>query len=551
MTNQRRTEIAETLGVALLILVLCGVLLAISGLLSNGAVIDNRLILSRYAAQLQAGNGLVFNPGERYLLIFAPLYMLLEAISSPAILFVAATVIAGTTLYRLGRRLGLRRGFAFAAAAIYVLSAPLWMAYATAFPLMTALVLVALELILGARWSLAGLLIGLATFCSPEALILGVVLLIYALQRGKGWPFALPLIAVLGAGGAGLAAYYGPTLWDGLLTLKRSHDSTNQRLIAWVFMGALGLVAWLAGYRERTRPEIALLGAWIGLYALIVGVLLRDIDGWRFLPVVGVGALLGGLFIQKYRLALIPAVLIAGGSFGLLWADRAALPSSDARATYGASGASVGVIAKAEALLAVIPPATPITLFNGEFQPELKKMLERGDERGVLIRYAPALLVGDGAWDEDLLRALDYRPDTILKRNKTYRRYSALGAFANQEADIAYGPDLRLYGFALDQTALNAAKPGWLRVRLDWEIAHSASRPLTLAFRLLTENGIILESSEELDSGIFRLGRYSTYHVLQIPALAGSENQARVQVAVILNGGTLDRVTLASLPITR
>src|SRR5438067_1172596 len=70
---------------------------------------DNRQILYWYAAQLRSGNGLVFNPGERVLLIAAPAYMLLLAVLGSVLaslkvaqsaewLFVAALTLGAISL---------------------------------------------------------------------------------------------------------------------------------------------------------------------------------------------------------------------------------------------------------------------------------------------------------------------------------------------------------------------------------------------------------------------------------------------------------------------
>src|SRR5687767_230167 len=76
---------------------------------------DNRQILYWYAAQLRSGNGLVFNPDERILLIASPAYMLLLAGSGSLLalsdvaqsaewLFLIAVGVGAVSLYRIARR---------------------------------------------------------------------------------------------------------------------------------------------------------------------------------------------------------------------------------------------------------------------------------------------------------------------------------------------------------------------------------------------------------------------------------------------------------------
>src|SRR5271156_4343584 len=66
-----------------------------------GARID---ILQHYAANLRAGNGLVFNPGEPTLLLFSPLYMALFTYISTKIIFIAALILAAGSVMIIAER---------------------------------------------------------------------------------------------------------------------------------------------------------------------------------------------------------------------------------------------------------------------------------------------------------------------------------------------------------------------------------------------------------------------------------------------------------------
>src|SRR5689334_20435960 len=124
---------------------------------------DNRQILYGYAAQLRSGNGLVFNPGERVLLIAAPVYMLLLAIfttlsftpnvvPSAEWLFMAALALGALSLYRIARRTGLSLTVASVVALLYAIAWPLWLGVGTALPVMTGVSLFALDMALESRW---------------------------------------------------------------------------------------------------------------------------------------------------------------------------------------------------------------------------------------------------------------------------------------------------------------------------------------------------------------------------------------------------------------
>jgi len=548
---------------SLLIMVIGGLVTAL-GVLALGASVqahflDNRLILARYSDMLRVGQGLVFNPGERVLLIFAPLVMLIGA---APVVFVIATALTAGSIYRIGRGLGTSRLMAGLGALLYIVAAPVWMAYGTAFPLMTMFAILALEMLLGKQWMLSGALIALAALCSPEALILALVLLIYAVQQGKGWSYGLPLVGLLALALIALAAYYGPTFWDGLLTLKRSADESSLRLLAGVFIAALIGGAAVFWYAQRKRAEIALLGAWIGAYVFVVAVLLGDLDGWRFLPVIGAGAALWGALMDRQRLAAVGAALGCGITAALLVSqvsrpDTSAEQAAIQALVSGPIPSSVGFWSKDVMLRFLVtgPDKTngaSLILLDGQTQPALKRMLERGDGHGVLIRYAPKLIVDHEPSpmdvDDPALKQLNYAKLPQDESPLTlYAGAAGTGNFVDQSADVTYGPDIRLTGFAFDHSAIKAGDT--LRLRLDWEFARPASRSVTVELRLQNDQGTVVEVREDLDAALFPAGPYSSYHLVTVPT-AVTAGSLRLQAAVIINKGLLDRVTLATLPVS-
>ncbi len=95
---------------AMLIALVVGVLVARSAT----TILDSRQVLYRYAEQVRAGNGLVFNPGERVLLLPSPIEMILLAAFSTVfsietasiILFAVAGIIGNYSLFRIAQRAG-------------------------------------------------------------------------------------------------------------------------------------------------------------------------------------------------------------------------------------------------------------------------------------------------------------------------------------------------------------------------------------------------------------------------------------------------------------
>src|SRR4051812_28499599 len=96
----------------------------------------NRLIIARYAEQFRVGHGLVFNPGERVLLLPSPAYLLslgilaavfptipIQGLSSD--LFFAALLIGAISLYQIMLRLEQSASSALIGAGLYCLSLPI------------------------------------------------------------------------------------------------------------------------------------------------------------------------------------------------------------------------------------------------------------------------------------------------------------------------------------------------------------------------------------------------------------------------------------------
>src|SRR5579862_8274519 len=124
-----------------LLIVMSGLLAAIFGVLAlrlnAGATYPGQFseILSRYAAHLHSGDGFVFNAGERVLLLPSVAYILLRAVLSANVIFIAALAISAASLVVIARAGGLSNREAAFAAVIGTLAWPAWMGIATPYPL--------------------------------------------------------------------------------------------------------------------------------------------------------------------------------------------------------------------------------------------------------------------------------------------------------------------------------------------------------------------------------------------------------------------------------
>ncbi len=531
-------------------------------------IADNRQILYGYAAQLRSGNGLVFNPGERVLLIAAPADMLLLAIfgsffapnaiaQAAEWLFVAALVVGALSLYHIARRAGLSITAASLIAILYAVAWPLWLGVGTALPVMTGLSLLALDLALDARWRLAGLVTCVAILCSPEALFLAVPLLFLAANRQAGRRYGLAVLAPLVLAALALRLYFGPALWDGLLILRPS-PSTLDSLLPWLLsIPALGLAVY-GWYRQRMaaageiNPALGVAGAWAALHLLVVGGLLRVPTGWQYAPVVGPVLLLAAAGLQNVNLSLrragyvILVVLFLASTAGIFGPAK-----EPARQSLPGDPLSIGVMSTSQALNIRHDTKPVIVAFDGQLQPDLKAMIEHGDIQSMLIRYAPEILITSDsgripakALTQSSWARLDYRP---IDRSGTYLRYTSIGNFAERQVQVAYGLDIRLVGMALDQESL---RPGQLlRVRLDWEFIRPATKPITVDLWLESGEYVLAHTTDEYAPSMFEAGRWSTYHTLTLSPDAWP-GPVTLTAGVIVSDGIINRAPIASLDVT-
>jgi hypothetical protein len=199
-------------------------------------------------------------------------------------------------------------------------------------------------------------------------------------------------------------------------------------------------------------------------------------------------------------------------------------------------------------------PDVLLVAFDGQLQPDLKRMIERGDVRSALVRYAPDVLVTSTVTEispeklasEPAWKRFDYHQTPRSSDPRAYQRGVAVGQFVDQPVNADFGPDIRLVGAALDQPAL---KPGQLvRVRLDWDFARPASRPVTVELRLNGPDREVASAADEYEQRVFRAGAWSTYHTLTV-APDASGGQAQLFVSVIVNNGTVARQVVAKIDI--
>ena len=201
-----------------------------------GRAVDDVFITYRYAQNLAAGEGFVFNPGERVFGVTEPAVgLLLGAAAWATGVDIPLLGTVYTALVVLGLAAGLalvaaRRGAAVEgvlAGTLVLGSGLLWHSQGAAAPAVLGLLLLAARCV-GPRPLAAGMLCGLAVACRPDALVgVGLLGLLHWRERRRlPWRFALAGLVAIGAVAA-LAWWWFGALVPQTLLAKQYHAARN------------------------------------------------------------------------------------------------------------------------------------------------------------------------------------------------------------------------------------------------------------------------------------------------------------------------------------
>lgn len=289
---------------------------------------DDFYITYRYAWNLAAGHGFVFNPGERVFGTTAPGFGLLLAlltrlsgISIPWLGTLATAVALAATALLALRDSGDRWPEALAAGSLLLTCHYIWVQHGSEVPFTLALLLAAAA-VAGRFPLLAGLAAGFAVWCRPDALVGAALLGLILWQERRRLPWRRLLwrywVALAGMTAAGLAA---ARLWFGQLlphTLEAKRAQalvqgsswkagaafwpealdqidrlyTGEHALVLVLVGSLGLaVLWLRGGRV-----LRLLAANAAALALAYPLLRVPAYTWYMIPAVA-AAIYGACFL--------------------------------------------------------------------------------------------------------------------------------------------------------------------------------------------------------------------------------------------------------------
>jgi hypothetical protein len=288
---------------------------------------DDFYITYRYAWNLAAGHGFVFNPGERVFGTTAPGFGLLLAlltrstgISIPWLGTLATAVALVAAALLALRDSGERWPEALAAGSLLLTCHYVWVQHGSEVPFTLSLLLLAAALA-GRHPLLAGLAAGFAVWCRPDALV-GAALLGLIVwhekrheRRRLPWRFGLALAVVVAAGLAAARLWFGQFL-PHTLEAKRAQALvqgsswkagaafwpealdqidrlyTGDHSLVLMLVGGLGLaVLWLRGGRV-----LRLLAANAAALALAYPLLRVPAYTWYMIPGV-IAAIYGACFL--------------------------------------------------------------------------------------------------------------------------------------------------------------------------------------------------------------------------------------------------------------
>ncbi|MBO9309958.1 MAG: hypothetical protein J7551_09255, partial [Chloroflexi bacterium] len=393
------------------------------------------------------------------------------------------------------------------------------------------------------RWS--GAVFALTALCGIEALALVGLMALYAAQQGKALRFGLTFAALFGASFLVLWLHYsGAPFWGGLLVFQRSappaEDSLSAPVLALLLAASLP-IWWMA----RRESLVALLGAWIALYGGIWGGIFRLEGGYTYAPIVPAAALLASRLCQRAPIMSALGVGAAGIACVAVLSGALARHAAPAPFPTPPEADSIALPSKESLFRQAWRLDQQLIALDGTLQPELRRLIERGDLHSALVRYAPDMLnlaFPDDDWRyTDAFTALGYVP---YQSDRTFRRTADVAPFSGRfyAPDQALSADLHLDAIAF-AVPRDVDQPV-ARFRVRWRVAQPAVRPITVEIAL----GVARQRTE-FPAAVFSAGAFDTYHAMPVSAemLKGS---APLRVRVIVNNGTLGELLLQSVDLS-
>jgi hypothetical protein len=319
-----------------------------------GRAVDDVFITYRYAQNLAAGQGFVFNPGERAFGITEPAVGLVlgglawsSGIAIPILgtLFTAAALLALATGFLVEARGRNRLAEGLVLGTLLLATPLLWGTQGAAGPAVLALLLLAGRLA-ETRPLLAGVLCGVAVAFRPDALVGGAVLAAMLLLRMRRIPWRFGLAAGAVVALLALAAYgwFGAVIPQTLVA-KQFHAARNPG--SWIGLGSF----WGFAIERSKEGPLGAAVPWT-LLAGLLGATLFLRRGSLAERVVVVDGLLLALIYPLLRVPFFSWYAIPP-LVSLLW-GLAQILGASARAARQRDGARRWSLASVAAILALL-----------------------------------------------------------------------------------------------------------------------------------------------------------------------------------------------------
>jgi len=305
---------------------------------------DDPYITYRYASNLLAGHGFVYNVGERILSTTAPLYALLLAALGLVwpnlpllsnVLSAMAVVLSAAFLFLWSRAQG-EAAVGLLAALVLSLSPSLLMTFGAETCTYVMLILAGLYAYDRQKWASAALALALAAMVRPDGLLAAAALALYHLARRRSapWRAAGLYAALVGAWYAGLWLYFGSPIPVTLLAKQQQGVMANSTRFAAGFLKVLQRqlqlpLYWLHGplalaglvqVLRKARHWLPLL-LWAALYFLAYSFLGVSSYAWYYAPLAPAFAVLvaeGAVWLLRLLARLAVPRTLRVGLMGLL-----------------------------------------------------------------------------------------------------------------------------------------------------------------------------------------------------------------------------------------
>lgn len=547
---------------SVLLILLAALCIAALTLLFHDYHHETEFLIYRFATNLEAGRGLVYNTGDNVLLTFSPALPIILAASplaphvTAALLSSVSVFFSGMFLYLMLRRLDLAPEACILAVMTLTLNFPIWASFRSAELISLPLILVAVLYGLGNRWRIAGISMGVAVLLNFQNVLVAVLVgaLSLASARGRQYWFALLTLPLVWAA-------YALNRYDTVMLIRPDEPLTTGWLIWLLAFLPAAFFILSEVQKDSTRHILALFPLAAGAQSMVTLLMAGEATAplSALIPVtIGIAS---GLLIKNHSSITVVAptyavtLLILGSLLGVLpptttetiIEERATAQSL--RLPEGA--ASIGHTGT-DAFAHFLDFEGAVYLLDGSRSPEIREKAMANEFAMAIIMTAPDLLFLGNMSDEVGLdspgvEALNYealaaQPD-LLQRMATVSDFDSA-----QPTNITFGPDVTLTSVAMSNSFLSPDSV--LRLRLHWQFQRQPEAyDMTLNISLIDQQGIpVITTFPVINAPLLETTDLKTYHAVHLPedTIPGVYD---VSVSVDYRAGLLGRQSVTQVVV--